>query len=79
MPGPGSSPIGDAFGWAGRIMAVGLAMVLPGVGGRWLDGWLGTGFCEPLGFALGFLAGLTSLVRLARGGNRPNHNNQFTK
>ena len=59
------SPIGAAFGWAARIMAVGLTMVLPGIGGRWLDSRLGTGFCEPIGFILGFAAGLTALVRLA--------------
>jgi hypothetical protein len=59
------SPVGAAFGWAGRIMAVGLTMVLPGIGGRWLDSRLGTGFCEPIGFVLGFVAGLTALVWLA--------------
>jgi len=59
------SPVGAAFGWAARIMAVGLTMVLPGIGGRWLDSRLGTGFCEPAGFVLGFTAGLTTLVRLA--------------
>jgi hypothetical protein len=53
------SPVGAAFGWAARIMAVGLTMVLPGIGGRWLDSRLGTGFCEPAGFVLGFTAGLT--------------------
>ena len=60
------SPIGTAFGWAARIMAVGLTMVLPGIGGRWLDSRLGTGFCEPIGFALGFTAGLATLIRLAK-------------
>lgn len=59
------SPVGAAFGWAARIMAVGLTMVLPGIGGRWLDSRLGTGFCEPAGFVLGFTAGLTTLVHLA--------------
>jgi hypothetical protein len=72
------SPVGAAFGWAARIMAVGLTMVLPGIGGRWLDSRLGTGFCEPAGFVFGFTAGLTTLVRLAgtsrfprRPGGRP--------
>jgi hypothetical protein len=60
------SPVGAAFGWAGRIMAVGLTMVLPGIGGRWLDSRLETGFCEPIGFVFGFVAGLSTLVRLAR-------------
>ncbi|NBP88162.1 MAG: AtpZ/AtpI family protein [Planctomycetia bacterium] len=60
-----SSPVGDAFAWAGRIMAVGLIMVLPGVGGSWLDDRLDTTWCEPAGFVIGFTAGLTSLIRMA--------------
>ena len=67
------SPVGVAFGWAGRIMAVGLTMVLPGIGGRWLDSRLGTGFCEPIGFVFGFVAGLSALVRLAGTGTTSKH------
>ncbi len=70
MAAPSPSPIGDAFGWAGRIMAVGLVMVLPGVVGRWLDGRLETGWFEPIGFAIGFTAGLAAVVRLAGAGRR---------
>ena len=61
-----SSPVGDAFAWAGRIMAVGLIMVLPGVGGSWLDNRLETSWWEPAGFVLGFIAGLTALIQLTR-------------
>lgn len=70
MAEPAPSPIGAAFGWAARIMAVGLTMVLPGIGGSWLDSRLDTGFCEPFGFVIGFTAGLAALVRLA-GTTRP--------
>ena len=59
-----SSPVGDAFAWAGRIMAVGLIMVLPGVGGSWLDDRWDPTWCEPAGFVIGFTAGLTSLIRM---------------
>jgi len=40
-------------------------MVLPGVGGAWLDRQLETTVLEPAGFLLGFILGLTSIVRLA--------------
>ena len=59
-----TSSVGDAFAWAGRIMAVGFIMVLPGVGGSWLDDNLGTRYCEPIGFVIGFTIGLTSLIRM---------------
>ncbi len=60
-----STPLGVAFAWAGRIMAIGLVMVLPGVGGRWLDDRFETTWWEPAGFAFGFAAGLLSLIRIA--------------
>lgn len=60
-----STPLGDAFAWAGRIMAIGLIMVLPGVGGGWLDNRFETGWWEPTGFAIGFATGLLSLIRIA--------------
>jgi hypothetical protein len=57
--------VGEAFVWVGRITAIGLTMVLPGIVGSWLDYRLGTAFCEPAGFVLGFFAGLASLIRVA--------------
>ena len=57
--------VGEAFVWVGRITAIGLTMVLPGIVGSWLDYRLNTAVCEPVGFILGFLAGLASLIRLA--------------
>ena len=64
MTEPEISPIGTAFTWVGRITAIGLVMVLPGVGGAWLDRQLETTVLEPAGFLLGFILGLTSIVRL---------------
>ena len=65
MTEPQISPIGAAFTWVGRITAVGLVMVLPGITGDWLDRQLDTTILEPVGFLLGFVLGLTSVVRLA--------------
>jgi hypothetical protein len=63
---PQGSPVGEALAWASRIMAVGLAMVLPAVAGGWLDARLGTGFLAPAGLVVGFVAGLAWLVQLTR-------------
>ncbi len=60
-----SEPLGDGLGWASRITGVALMMVLPGIGGTWLDERLGTGFWGPLGFILGMTGSLTWLVQLA--------------
>ena len=65
MTEPHIPPIGAAFTWVGRITAIGLVMVLPGITGDWLDRRLDTTFLEPVGFLLGFVLGLTSVVRLA--------------
>lgn len=62
------SPVGEALTWASRIMAIGVAMFLPAVAGRWLDERLGTGFLGAAGLVLGFVSGLTWLVSL--GGRR---------
>ncbi len=58
------SPVGDAFAWASRILAIGLAMFLPGVGGNWLDSRLGTRFLGPVGLIFGFTAALVWLVQI---------------
>lgn len=65
MTEPKISPVGTAFTWVGQITTIGLVMVLPGVGGAWLDRQLETTVLEPAGFLLGFILGLTSVIRLA--------------
>jgi len=45
-------------------MAIGLAMFLPSVAGRWLDARLGTAFLAPAGLVMGFVTGLAWLVNL---------------
>jgi hypothetical protein len=62
-------PLGEALAWASRLIAIGLVMFLPAVGGGWVDARLGTSWLAPAGLVLGFGLGLTWLVRLtaARG------------
>jgi MFS family permease len=62
-----ASPVGEAMAWATRIMAIGLAMFIPGVVGGWLDDRFGLRLLGPLGFVLGFAAALTWLTQLAAG------------
>lgn len=63
--------MGEALSWASRIMAVGLAMVLPAVAGGWLDEQLGTSAWGLIGLVGGFVLGLAWLVRLTAGTQRP--------
>ncbi len=63
-PDDATSPVGEAFAWASRILAIGLAMFLPGVGGNWLDSRLGTRFLGPVGLIFGFTAALVWLVQI---------------
>ena len=60
------NPMAAAVQWVGRIVAVGLEMVLPGLAGQWLDGRFGTSFCALLGFAFGVVAGVWHLVVMTR-------------
>jgi hypothetical protein len=54
-------------------MVVSLEMVLPGIGGYWLDKWLGTRVLFMLiGFAVGCTAAAFHLIQLTRSEkNRP--------
>jgi hypothetical protein len=64
---PDRSPLAIAFEWAGAIMTISLEMVLPGIGGYWLDKQLGTrAVFLLLGFALGGLLAGLGLARIAR-------------
>ena len=63
---PQGSPLGEAVVWVSRITAIGLAMFLPAVAGKWLDARLGTGFLGLVGLALGFAVAISWLVQLQR-------------
>ena len=62
---PSNAPIGEALGWASRIIAAGVVMVLPVIAGRWGDERLGSRFLAPIGLVVGFVAGLGWIVRMA--------------
>jgi len=57
--------------WVSMITTVALEMVLPAVGGIWLDRQLGTRFLGLLGLALGIPLGLWHLVRMTQPRPRP--------
>lgn len=68
-----------AMDWASRIIAISLEMVLPGVGGHWLDGKAGTSpLFLLLGFALGaLLAGMQLMRMVSDVGGRSKTNKHF--
>ncbi len=56
-----------ALQWASRLTTIALEMVLPGLGGFWLDQWLGTGVVFLiLGVIAGFWLGLSHLLQISR-------------
>jgi hypothetical protein len=56
-------PLALAAEWVGRIIAVGFEMVLPGLGGKWLDDRWGSGPVFTLiGFGLGMTFGIWHLL-----------------
>lgn len=58
----------EALNWATRITTIGLMMVLPALGGRWLDGRYGTNYWSLVGLVFGLAIGLLQLVQIAREG-----------
>jgi hypothetical protein len=55
-----------AYGWVARMTTVVLEMVLPGLGGQWLDSKLGTNYLVMVGFGLGFLVGVFHLLHMVK-------------
>lgn len=49
-----------------RVMAAAAMMVLPGLGGQWLDRRLGTGWLALLGFACGISVSIYYLIVITR-------------
>jgi hypothetical protein len=62
------SPIGEALAWVSRITTVGLMMVLPALGGNWLDGRLGTRYWIVVGLIAGVTIGLWQVLQIAGSG-----------
>lgn len=55
-----------AVDWVSRVLAICVVMVLPGLGGDWLDRKFGTSFWALIGFACGFASGFTALILLVK-------------
>ena len=65
-PSDEPSPIGLAFEWVARILAVVIEMVLPGLLGQYLDKRLGTKFLVLVGFGCGLSLALWHLLVMTR-------------
>lgn len=52
--------------WVSRVLAVCVVMVLPGIGGAWIDQRFGTRFGAVTGFVFGFASGITALILLVK-------------
>ena len=68
MAGPPEKlqPYAVAMEWVAKITTVALEMVLPGIGGTWLDKRFGTSFLALLGFAFGLTAGIWHLLLMTK-------------
>jgi hypothetical protein len=55
-----------AMEWVSRITTVALEMVLPGIGGQWIDARYGTSVFGPIGFVLGLVVGMWHLLRMTK-------------
>ena len=62
----GVSPIAEAMHWVSRITVIALEMVLPGIGGQWLDRQGGSHWMGPTGFLFGITVGMFHLVAISR-------------
>lgn len=63
--GPESnSPAAEAFTWVGRIGAIIILMVSPGIAGGWLDERFGTKFLSLTGYGVGLVLGLIALIAI---------------
>ena len=66
----------EALNWVSRISTLGAMMVLPMIGGRWLDGKLGTTYWSPIGLVVGLAVGTWQIANIAAAANRRNASNK---
>jgi hypothetical protein len=59
-------PMAVAMQWVARVFAASAVMVLPGLGGTWLDGRWGMRFLGPAGFVFGLVGGVVYLIAVTR-------------
>jgi F0F1-type ATP synthase assembly protein I len=65
-PSPQPHPMALAMEWVAKITTVGLEMVLPGVGGHYLDARLGTKYWTLIGFGVGMVVGFWHLMQMTK-------------
>ncbi|MCH2115616.1 MAG: hypothetical protein MK171_11980 [Pirellulales bacterium] len=65
-PPDGRSPMARGMAMVARAMAAALMMVLPGLGGQWLDRRLETSWLALIGFALGISVSIYYLTVISR-------------
>lgn len=63
---PSLDPLARAMEWVAKITTVAIEMVLPAVGGSYLDRWLGTRYWVLAGLVLGFVVGIWHLLQMTR-------------
>ena len=56
----------SAMEWVAKITTVGLVMVLPAVGGKYLDARWGTNCWAVVGLVMGMMAGFVYLLQITR-------------
>ena len=59
-----------AMQWVARVFASAVMMCAPGLGGQWLDHWLGTRFLGPVGFVLGLVGAIAYLIAVTKAADR---------
>jgi len=73
------SPMARGMGMVGRVMAASMMMVLPGLGGQWLDRKLGTCLLVLVGFALGITVSIYYLLLITSVSNDSDEKKQSGK
>jgi hypothetical protein len=63
---PTLDPFGQAIQWVAKITTVALEMVLPTIGGVYLDKRFGTRFWTLTGVVVGLVVGLWHLLQMTR-------------
>jgi hypothetical protein len=76
---PSHDPLALALEWVAKITTVALEMVLPAVGGGYLDQRLGTGYWALVGVVLGMAVGMWHLLQMTRPKGKPPGGRQRTR
>jgi F0F1-type ATP synthase assembly protein I len=63
---PSADPMALAMEWVSKITTVALEMVLPAIGGRYLDLRWGTQYWALVGLVIGFSLGIWHLLQMTK-------------